>query len=38
MQTRQNTQIIRFNKHVVVFMYDRDYTIWYKQPRRDAWT
>ena len=24
-----------FNKHVVVFMCDRDYTIWYKQPRRD---
>ena len=35
MQTRQNTEIIHFNKHVVVFMCDRDYIIWYKQPRRD---
>ena len=38
MPTRQNTQIIHFNIDVVVFMCDRDYTIWYKQPRRDYWT
>ena len=37
MHTRQNTQIIiiHFNKNVVVFMCDRDYIIWHKQPRRD---